>query len=459
MMNVNTVASAQGAQSAQSAEAMNAADAALFQNLVAAALLQKGGTLLQKTAVLAEEAGIADAAESADLGLLVKLLLGGGVFAAESAAESDALSQETLLRAIAAAPAEELLAASGRPEIAETAETLADAGAILDALAAAGAQASAADGDVNSAAVETLLSGALAAETPLYATLARELQPLLTADAAETGLLGTAQLAQRAKALRVEVPQDGDAQRAAAETNAAIKALGAEASADGEAANAAAALETVGGDAFAERGAAQSFGKVAEAVEVAGAATAQDGIAAAGPEAGARPAAQPQQTAAKAEPYSQIARELFAAITNKQVPTTFSMRLEPAELGKIDVSMRLTAAGKLVIGIAAESAKTQALLAGQTDKLVQALGLQNVQIESVSANIGAAFQGQQSAYAYGDRSMAFFMDLAHGGDPGERTDPGGKEQRSEDGRTVAGIPAEETAPEALRYARRLDLTA
>jgi flagellar basal-body rod modification protein FlgD len=123
--------------------------------------------------------------------------------------------------------------------------------------------------------------------------------------------------------------------------------------------------------------------------------------------------------------------------------------------------MKLTSAGKLVIDIAAENAKTQALLTGQTDRLVQALGLQNVQVESVTAANPASFGQQQSAWTYGDRSMAFFMDLAGNGGHGERTDGNGKEASSrQNGQAVAGIPAEEAAAqETARYARRLDLTA
>jgi flagellar hook-length control protein FliK len=185
------------------------------------------------------------------------------------------------------------------------------------------------------------------------------------------------------------------------------------------------------------------------------------GFAASGAESVARTQTQSGSASGPA-PYSQIASEIFAAMANKNVPTVLSMRLEPAELGKIDVSLKLTAAGKLVIDIAAESAKTQALLAGQTDKLVQALGLQNVQVESVNTAGQSAFPGQQQAWTYGDRSMAFFMDLAGRGgnedreDRENRNDPG---KHLNKGQAVTGLPEEGISEAVARYARRMDLTA
>ena len=78
------------------------------------------------------------------------------------------------------------------------------------------------------------------------------------------------------------------------------------------------------------------------------------------------------------------------AIQNEQINATAKaqpynqIELKPESLGVIDIKLKLEA-GKMTIDIAAASAKTQALLAGQVDKLIQGLGLniQNVQIENV----------------------------------------------------------------------------
>jgi hypothetical protein len=455
MMNVHAISPA---QSAQGAAAGSAADAALFQSLIAAALLKKGEAALSEAAAQALGLGDAGEAESADLGLLMNLLLGGGVRACEPSADGveTVLPQASLLSAITEAPGEELIAASGAPAVAEALLLLADADAILNAGIAHASIA--ADASANSAALETLLSNAEAAEMPLSA-LAGELRTLLAADAARAELPETGKAAERAKALRIEHPQGGEARRAepagaetppdTAQADAAPRAREQRAAAEGEGR---ASAESA---ARAEEGAARSLAPAAETAPARDAADRQTEIAAQGPSADTRPAAQ-EQPAAKAEPYSQVARELFAALAKGTLPTRLSVRLEPAELGKIDVSMRLTSAGKLVIDIAAESARTQALLAGQTDKLVQALGLQNAQVESVNA---WAVPWQQNAQGYTDRSMAFFMDLAHGGGPGEGADRDGREPPSQNGQGFAKLAAEEAMPEAVRYARRLDITA
>ncbi|MDD2218211.1 MAG: flagellar hook-length control protein FliK [Eubacteriales bacterium] len=86
---------------------------------------------------------------------------------------------------------------------------------------------------------------------------------------------------------------------------------------------------------------------------------------------------------AKAQPYNQIEKAITETLQN-QGPKEFSLQLKPESLGVIDIKLKLEA-GKMTIDIAAASAKTQALLAGQVDKLIQGLGLniQNVQIENV----------------------------------------------------------------------------
>jgi flagellar hook-length control protein FliK len=491
MMNVNLTIGAQGAQAAETAGATSAAgavDAALFQNLIAAALLQKGGTGLQgMTAALTSDAtdrADAEETEGADLALLMRLLLGGGARIREPAANGaeTVLSRDALLSAIAEAPAEELVAASTGSLTAEALALFADAGAIAgtrvanvanvadDAWANAASVASAADASVNGAVIETLLSNAEAADMPPRAALAADLKALLGEGAAR------AEPPVAVKAVRLDAPlADGESRHvpqgvtgASAEStpradlNATSEVAGDETPANGFAEKSAESPDRIdaskeGGESGAAR-ISDGAAVPASAISAANAASPQDGIAATPPEATVRTAT-PSETATRPEPYSQIARELFAVLADKQLPTTLSMRLEPAELGRIDVSMKLTSAGKLVIDIAAESAKTQALLAGQTDKLVQALGLQNVQVESVNTGLGTAFQGQQPAYAYGDRSMAFFMDLAQGGGREEESDRDGKGTHSQDGQTVAGLPAEEETPAVARYARRLDLTA
>jgi hypothetical protein len=483
-MDVNLIGQTSGAANAANVAGAASSDAALFQSLIAAALRGKGGAEISGTALSAPGTLNAGEAENTDLSLLMKLLCGGGVFVAESSANGAeaVLSREALLLAIAETPAEELIAASGRPEDAKAAELIANADGILSALEAAGARVcaiSAADAPVNGAAVETLIANAEAAETPVRATLADGLKSLFVAAAnggnaadattataatatARSAKVGTAEAAVLAKAVRVEAPAaDGEAMRAKQAVSEESAVLARDAKASG--------AET-GLTVDAQTREAQRAGSLdgtfaatpkADAAEtlVANAANPQEGIAT-GRAASTQEAPQ-DKALSRPEPYGQIANEIFAALAGKKLPTTLSMRLEPAELGKIDVSMKLTAAGKLVIDIAAESAKTQALLAGQTDKLVQALGLQNVQIESVNATSGNALSGQQPGWAYADRSMAFFMDLAQNGGRGDRTDRDGGEQSSRNGQTVRGIPETEqaTTEKPAQYARRLDLTA
>ncbi|MDR2133443.1 MAG: flagellar hook-length control protein FliK [Clostridiales Family XIII bacterium] len=447
-MDVNLIGGTTGAQTAANAANATGADAALFQNMIAAALLQNGGAVLDGTAGLTPGAPEGDAA-GADPALLMRLLL-GGAFA--SAKATDALGAEaargSLLAIVAGTPAEELLAASGDPDAAETAELLAETLASLDAAKIARA--------------ETVSANAEAAGTTLSPALAGAMKPLLAAAMNETGAARGSLLAIVAgtpaeellaasgnpdAAKTAELLADALVTADAPETGAALDPGGVAGEANGAFAAKADARDTLV-NAARESGTEREAGK-------AGGTSAQDGISARGLEAGARPAQ--AQSAEKPAPYGQIAREVFAALANKNVPTVLSMRLEPAELGRIDVSMKLTKAGKLMIDIAAENARTQALLAGQTDKLVQALGLQNVQVESVSAAANS-FVGQQLAQGYADRGTPFFMDLASGGREKDAEQDGG-EKSSGGGQAAAGIPAEEAAPGTARYARLMDLTA
>jgi hypothetical protein len=83
----------------------------------------------------------------------------------------------------------------------------------------------------------------------------------------------------------------------------------------------------------------------------------------------------------KSEPYNQIGQEILKRVENKK-PVVFTMQLEPKDLGKIEVRLKINE-GRLVIDIMAANSKTQALLAGQADKLIHSMGLQNVQVENV----------------------------------------------------------------------------
>jgi len=104
----------------------------------------------------------------------------------------------------------------------------------------------------------------------------------------------------------------------------------------------------------------------------------------------------------KAEPYSQIRDEILTKLEQKG-PSEFKMQLEPAELGQIDIKLRLSE-GKLIIDILAASAKTQALLISQVDKLIAGMGLQNVQVESVQVGQQTNYQGQDSSQGQGYQS-------------------------------------------------------
>lgn len=109
-------------------------------------------------------------------------------------------------------------------------------------------------------------------------------------------------------------------------------------------------------------------------------------------------------SAEKAEPYSQIRDEILAKLVQKG-PAEFKMKLEPAELGQIDIKLKLSD-GKLVIDILAASSRTQALLASQVDKLIAGMGLQNVQVESVQVGQQANSQSQDSSQGQGYQTGA-----------------------------------------------------
>ena len=105
--------------------------------------------------------------------------------------------------------------------------------------------------------------------------------------------------------------------------------------------------------------------------------------------------------AEKPEPHSQISQEILSRL-EKKGPMEFKMQLEPESLGKIDVNLKFHD-GKLIIDILAASGRTHALLASQVDKLIQSMGLQNVQVENVQ--VGQQSSGQQQD----GQGSAFFM--------------------------------------------------
>ncbi|MBK5247521.1 MAG: flagellar hook-length control protein FliK, partial [Peptostreptococcaceae bacterium] len=84
--------------------------------------------------------------------------------------------------------------------------------------------------------------------------------------------------------------------------------------------------------------------------------------------------------------YNQIAEEIAAKLEQKG-PAEFKLQLKPENLGEIDISIKISE-GKLSIDIISANTKTQDLLAGQVDKLVAKLGLQNFQIENIQVNPG-----------------------------------------------------------------------
>ena len=94
-------------------------------------------------------------------------------------------------------------------------------------------------------------------------------------------------------------------------------------------------------------------------------------------------------------PYSQIGNESLTKLGEKG-PAEFRMQLEPEDLGQIDIKLKFSE-GKLMIDILAASARTQALLTSQVDKLISGLGLQNVHVESVQVSSQTNSQAQDSS--------------------------------------------------------------
>jgi len=91
------------------------------------------------------------------------------------------------------------------------------------------------------------------------------------------------------------------------------------------------------------------------------------------------------KAAEKIEPYNQIGREIQLKLEQKG-PMEFKMQLEPKDLGQIEIKLKINE-GKLMIDIMASSSKTHALLAGQVDKLIANMGLQNAEVETVQVEL------------------------------------------------------------------------
>lgn len=120
---------------------------------------------------------------------------------------------------------------------------------------------------------------------------------------------------------------------------------------------------------------------------------------------------EPMQSAetARSELYNQVAKAVTENLQSKG-PTEFKLQLQPEDMGLIDIKLSLEG-GKLTIDILAANAKTHALLAGQTDRLIQGLGLQNVQVENVQVGRDAADMGGQGQNQSGNMNGS--ADLFH----------------------------------------------
>jgi flagellar hook-length control protein FliK len=114
-----------------------------------------------------------------------------------------------------------------------------------------------------------------------------------------------------------------------------------------------------------------------------------------GAAAGASELNRAAQSVGANEPYSQIGNEILTKLEQKG-PAEFRMQLEPEDLGQIDIKLKFSE-GKLMIDILAASARTQALLTSQVDKLISSLGLQNVHVESVQVSGQTNSQAQDSS--------------------------------------------------------------
>lgn len=86
------------------------------------------------------------------------------------------------------------------------------------------------------------------------------------------------------------------------------------------------------------------------------------------------------------EPVDQVGRQIALRVAGGNLKT-FTMDLYPKDLGAIRVKLKLTG-DRLTIDIAAGSSRTQSLLAGRVDRLVQSMGLKDVRVEAVRMDEG-----------------------------------------------------------------------
>ncbi|MDR1571949.1 MAG: flagellar hook-length control protein FliK [Clostridiales Family XIII bacterium] len=407
-------ATARPAEAAKAQTAVGAAPDGAFQSLVNAAIAAKLGGGAESAAGDAALAGGGQAA-GGDMGLILQFLLGGAM---AHPAEAEASEDEAAPAAEADAAGDAALAGSLPTE------------ALIAALSGNGGISAgiAAEASLNASAAETAASNREAA-APLGAGVPEGL----------TALHGVAREAAAAGS-SAGTDRPGAALAAAAPVAAEIQETAGSAapSATAAAADVAAAPAVQAG---AEGGGAQAGGENAGATALAGS---QEPQAAAAEKAAAVPTA----------PYSQIGRQILASLADKG-PTSFSMTLEPAELGRIDLNMRMSG-DKLVISIAAESARTHALLLSQTDRLAAALGLHGVQVESVHVTGAAQAEGQGSGQQ-AERDLAYMMGFAGKDAGGGRREGGG----SDAGHKAAADDSADASwtPGAARYMGRLNLTA
>lgn len=143
-----------------------------------------------------------------------------------------------------------------------------------------------------------------------------------------------------------------------------------------------------------------------------------------------------EQGSPRAETYHQVSNEIMQRLDTKG-PATFELQLEPGHLGKIQVKMEWKA-GMLTIDILSARAETHTLLSSQAEKLIQSLGLQNVQVEMVQASgfsLGEQSTTQQPTLM--NNNMAFSQEQ------GQRSDDQLRERRTEQAH-VAEDSQEET---------------
>lgn len=143
------------------------------------------------------------------------------------------------------------------------------------------------------------------------------------------------------------------------------------------------------------------------------------------------------QTSAPTEAYSQVGKEILHRLETKS-PITFEMQLDPEHLGKIDVKMEWKA-GLLTIDIISAKADTHALLSGQAAKLIQSLGLQNVQVEMIQTTTAAQSEAQtQQQYLALDSGRSFSQQQQQGSaEERQETNMGRANALSENGREDA----------------------